>query len=84
MPKSGSKVFLASLIGVAIGVGIGLLYAPAKGSKTRKRLKKKIMNAADIMQDDISDKISALQSAFSEEEEEETSGENTMAKEGGK
>jgi gas vesicle protein len=80
MPKSGSKILLASLIGVAVGVGIGMLYAPAKGSKTRKRLKKKIMNAADIMQDDISDKISALQSAFSVEEEDKPE-ENSLGEE---
>jgi gas vesicle protein len=80
MSKSSSKVFLASLFGLAVGVGIGVLYAPAKGSKTRKRLKKKIMNAADNMQDDISDKLSAMQSVFSKEEEERPL-ENTPKKE---
>jgi gas vesicle protein len=74
MSKSSSKVLLASLFGVAVGVGIGMLIAPAKGSKTRKRLKKKIMAAADIMQDDLTDKLSALQSVFSEEEEEDEEG----------
>jgi gas vesicle protein len=73
MSKSGSKVLLATVFGLAIGVGIGLLYAPAKGSKTRKRLKKKIMNAAGIMQEDISEKINALQSVFSDKEEERPS-----------
>ena len=70
MSKSSSKVLLASLFGLAAGVCIGVLFAPAKGSKTRKRLKKKIMNAADNMQDDISGKLDALQSVFSQEEEE--------------
>lgn len=70
MSKSSSKVLLATVFGLAVGVGIGLLFAPAKGSKTRKRLKKRLMNIADIMQDDFSEKISALKSVFSEDEEE--------------
>ena len=69
MAKSSSKVFLATLFGLAAGVGLGLLFAPAKGSKTRKRLKKKLMNIADVMQDDISEKFSALHSVFSDEED---------------
>ena len=32
MAKSGSKVMLAALIGVAAGIGVGMLIAPAKGS----------------------------------------------------
>jgi gas vesicle protein len=40
MANSGSKLFLAALAGLAAGIGVGLLIAPTKGSKTRKRLKK--------------------------------------------
>lgn len=43
MANSGSKIILAAIAGVAAGIGIGMLIAPAKGSKTRKRLKKRIM-----------------------------------------
>lgn len=60
---------LATIIGIAAGIGIGLLIAPAKGSKTRKRLKKRIMGFADMMQDDLSDKLNAFKSAFSNEED---------------
>ena len=34
------KTLLALLTGAAIGAGVGLLYAPDKGEKTRKKLKK--------------------------------------------
>ena len=68
MAKSGSKVLLAALIGVAAGIGVGMLIAPAKGSKTRKRLKKRIMGIADMMQDDLSEKVNAFKSAFAAEE----------------
>lgn len=68
MANSGSKIILAAIAGVAAGIGIGMLIAPAKGSKTRKRLKKRIMGIADLMQDDLSEKINAFKSAFSEKE----------------
>jgi gas vesicle protein len=71
MAKTGSKVLLAALIGVAAGIGVGMLIAPAKGSKTRKRLKKRIMGIADMMQDDLSEKVNAFKSAFTSHDEEE-------------
>ncbi|MCX6267809.1 MAG: YtxH domain-containing protein [Bacteroidetes bacterium] len=73
MANSGSKVLLAALVGVAAGIGVGMLIAPAKGSKTRKRLKKRIMGIADMMQDDLSEKVNAFKSAFSREEQDELS-----------
>ncbi|PZD79137.1 YtxH domain-containing protein [Mesonia sp. K7] len=38
MSKSANTL-LALLTGAAIGAGVGLLYAPDKGSKTRKKLR---------------------------------------------
>jgi gas vesicle protein len=73
MANSGSKVLLAALVGVAAGIGVGMLIAPAKGSKTRKRLKKRIMGIADMMQDDLSEKVNAFKSAFASDIEEEVS-----------
>ncbi len=71
MSKSNSKVLLAGLTGLAAGVAIGLLFAPAKGSKTRKRLKKRLMSLADFIEDDVNDKLGALKSVFAGEEEED-------------
>jgi gas vesicle protein len=70
MANTGSKVLLAALAGIGVGIGVGLLIAPAKGSKTRKRLKKRIMGIADLMQDDLSEKINAFKTALSSEDEE--------------
>lgn len=39
MKNNMGKMSIAILTGVAIGVGVGILFAPQKGSKTRKKLK---------------------------------------------
>ena len=74
MAKTGSKVLLAALVALAAGIGVGMLIAPAKGSKTRKRLKKRLMGMADILQDDLSEKLNAFKSAFAVDEKEELPG----------
>jgi len=78
MAKSSSKILLAGIAGLAAGVAIGLLFAPVKGSKTRKRLKKRLMSLAQIIEDDVSDKFGALKSVFSGEEEEEEEEDNVQ------
>ena len=45
MANTGSTL-LALVTGAAIGAGIGLLYAPDKGEKTRKKLKKDALDAS--------------------------------------
>ena len=39
MSNSTENTFLALLTGVAMGAGIGILFAPDKGSKTREKMK---------------------------------------------
>ena len=74
MANSGSKVLLAALVGLAAGIGLGMLIAPSKGSKTRKRLKKRIMGIADMMQDELSEKVGAFRSAIAPDDKEEFQG----------
>ena len=68
MAKTGSNALLAGIFGLAAGIGIGMLIAPAKGSKTRKRLKKRIMGFADFVEDGFSEKLNAMKSALGGEE----------------
>lgn len=42
MTDSSGNALLALLTGAAIGTGIGILYAPDKGVKTRNKIKQKM------------------------------------------
>ena len=64
----GSKMLLAGLAGIAAGVVIGLLYAPARGSKTRKRLKKEIRKLSEAQGQDLTEKLKSIASVFKSEE----------------
>ena len=39
MTNNTGNTLLALLAGAAVGAGIGILFAPDKGSKTRKKIK---------------------------------------------
>ena len=43
------------LTGILLGIGIGVLLAPNKGSETRKKVSKKIKDASDCVQDTLKD-----------------------------
>jgi gas vesicle protein len=71
MAKTYSKIILAGLAGLAAGLAVGVLVAPAKGTKTRKRLKKKFRKMEEILQQSgLSDKFNDLKSIFSKGKEE--------------
>lgn len=53
MTDSSGNALLALLTGAAIGVGIGILYAPDKGIKTLNKIKQKV----DETGHDLTDRI---------------------------
>lgn len=61
------KTALGILLGIGAGALLGILFAPAKGSKTRKRILDKGQGYADDLKDklhdlyqDVSDKYDTL------------------------
>ena len=46
---SSKKVLLGLLAGVAVGTVLGLLFAPAKGTETRKKITKKSKEYIDVL-----------------------------------
>ena len=54
MTNDNGSTLLALLVGATIGAGIGILYAPYKGAKTRRMIKEKARPTSD----DIASRIS--------------------------
>jgi len=46
-----SKVLAAVLLGAAAGAVLGILFAPDKGSETRKKISKKTSDLSDSLKD---------------------------------
>ncbi|MFT6838926.1 MAG: gas vesicle protein [Sediminicola sp.] len=51
MSNSNENILLALLTGAAIGAGVGILYAPEKGSETRLKIKQKAMDTTHDLTD---------------------------------
>ena len=54
MRTDSGTVLLALLSGAAIGAGVGILYAPDKGSNTRRKIKRKVEETSQDFAERIS------------------------------
>ena len=70
MANKGSKLLMAGLVGMAAGVVLGILFAPARGAKTRKRLKEGIQDLTGMEGKEFSEKFNSLTSIFSSKKDE--------------
>ena len=60
MSNTSGNSLLALLTGALIGAGIGILYAPDKGSKTREKIKDGFQDAKDDLKnklDEVSEQL---------------------------
>ncbi len=61
---SSGKVVLGLLAGAAAGALAGILFAPAKGTRTRKRILKKSRDYADNFKEKLDDLLEAVNDKF--------------------
>jgi gas vesicle protein len=64
MSNNTGNTLLAVLAGVAIGAGLGILYAPDKGSKTREKFKDGFDDAKNELQNKFESASSQLSDKF--------------------
>lgn len=80
MKTNSGTVLLALLSGAALGAGMGILYAPDKGSNTRKKIKRKVEETSQDLADRISHaKEELTRSALEKREEFEHRLEDTLS-----
>ena len=63
------KVVLGVVAGVAIGALLGVLFAPAKGSETRKKIIRAGEDNADAIKEKLSDLLESLTEKFEKAKE---------------
>jgi gas vesicle protein len=66
---SSGKILLGVLAGVAAGALIGVLFAPDKGSVTRKKISKKSDDYADSLKEKFDEFLDSLSVKFDEAKE---------------
>ncbi|MCK9399772.1 MAG: YtxH domain-containing protein [Bacteroidales bacterium] len=71
---SSGKVLLGVLAGVAAGAFLGILFAPGKGSDTRKKISKKGEDFADSLKEKFNEFLDSNSAKFEEVKDEEVSG----------
>jgi gas vesicle protein len=61
---SSSKIITGVLIGAAAGAVLGILFAPDKGSDTRKKISKKGTDLKDTLKTSINDLVDSIADHF--------------------
>lgn len=67
---STGKVLLGVLAGIAAGATLGILFAPDKGSNTRRKITKKGEGYAEELKDKFNDLFTTLSEKYEEVKEE--------------
>jgi gas vesicle protein len=61
---NSGKAFLGVLVGITAGAALGILFAPEKGSNTRKKIVKKGEDLANTLDEKIDEKFGELMNAI--------------------
>lgn len=55
-----SRIIISTLLASAVGVAVGMLFAPQKGSKTRRDISKKNHEYSDYVSDKVEDFVDSV------------------------
>lgn len=66
MGESTGKAILGFLVGAATGAALGILFAPDKGTKTRKRIARQAEDISSNVRDSVNENIDDLKDYVTE------------------
>jgi gas vesicle protein len=69
--KNSSKIFAALVVGAAVGAVLGIMFAPDKGSETRKKINeegKKMSDALKNKYNEMKEKMNAVKDDMEQED----------------
>lgn len=61
---STSKTIIGFVAGISVGLMFGILYAPQKGSTTRKRIARRSGDIVDDVRDKLDDSVDEIKSRY--------------------
>ena len=73
---SKGNVVIGALAGVAVGALLGILFAPDKGTETRRKISSKGKEAAEYLKDKFNDFVDEVSSRFDKRKKETVAEEN--------
>jgi gas vesicle protein len=62
---NASKILLSFVTGAAIGAALGILFAPDKGTETRRKISEKSNDMANSLKDNFNDFVDGMKDRFS-------------------
>jgi len=62
---SNSKVLLGFVVGAAVGAALGILFAPDKGTETRRKISEQGNDLADDLKGKFADLVDGVKEKFS-------------------
>ena len=62
---SSSKILLGFLAGAAAGAALGILFAPDKGTETRRKISEKSQDMANSLKDNFNEFVDGIKDKFS-------------------